>query len=135
MDTCIFQGYTKDGEIAIPVIWICDCDYLATWMGCLYAYKGLLLILGLFLAWETRNVNFPGLNDSKQIGTSVYNVVLCASVAAPLEFALKERNVNVSFALSGTAVIVCTSFTLGLLFFTKVSFDWSIKEQRGLGKI
>ena len=79
-------------------------------------------MLGVFLAWETRNVNFPALNDSRQIGTSVYNVVLCASVSVPLEFVLKERNVNVSFALSGTAVNVCTSFTLGLLFFAKVSF-------------
>ena len=111
----------EDGEIVIPVIWVCKCDHIATWTGCLYAYKGLLLVLGVFLAWETRNVNFPALNDSRQIGTSVYNVVLCASVSVPLEFALKESNVNVSFALSGTAVNVCTSFTLGLLFFTKVS--------------
>ena len=88
---------------------------------CLYAYKGLLLVLGLFLAWETRNVQFPELNDSKQIGTSVYNVVLYVSVAAPLHFALSQQNVNVPFALSGTVVNVCTSFTLALLFFTKVS--------------
>lgn len=113
----------------VPVVWICDCEHIGTLTGCLYAYKGLLLVLGLFLAWETRNVNFPALNDSRQIGTSVYNVVLCASVAAPLEFALKQRNVNVTFALSGTVVNVCTSFTLGLLFFSKVSFDCGRAEE------
>ena len=106
----------------VPVIWLCNCEYIGTWTACLYAYIGLLLVLGLFLAWETRNVEFPELNDSKEIGTSVYNVVLCLSVATPLEFALRQQNVNVSFALSGTVVNVCTSFTLALLFFTKVIF-------------
>ena len=30
---------------------------------------------GIFLAWETRHVSIPALNDSKYIGMSVYNVV------------------------------------------------------------
>ena len=36
----------------------------------IYAYKGLLMAFGCFLAWETRNVNIPALNDSKYIGES-----------------------------------------------------------------
>ena len=113
----------EEGEIIIPVVWMCDCAHYATWLGCLHAYKGLLLVMGLFLAWETRNVSFPALNDSKEIGISVYNVVLCASIAAPLELALAQHNVNVSFALTGSVINICTSFTLGLLFFTKVRRD------------
>ena len=111
----------EEGAIVIPMLWVCDCEHLTTWLGCLHAYKGLLLVIGLFLAWETRNVSFPALNDSKQIGISVYNVVLCASIAAPLELALSQQNVNVSFALTGAVINICTSFSLGLLFFTKVS--------------
>ena len=36
----------------------CDArsDYHNVWLGLTYGYKGLLLILGLFLAYETRSV-------------------------------------------------------------------------------
>lgn len=117
----------EEGAAVIPVVWVCDCEYLSTWLGCLHAYKGLLLVLGLFLAWETRNVSFPALNDSKQIGISVYNVVLCASIAAPLELALAQHNINVSFALAGATINICTSFSLGMLFFPKVRKERSVE--------
>lgn len=104
-------------------VWVCNCEHIGTWTACLYAYKGLLLAIGVFLAWETRNVNYPALNDSRQIGISVYNVFLCSSVAILLDFALKQRtSVNTSFVLSGTLVNICISFSLGLLFLTKVRF-------------
>lgn len=34
----------------------CRSDYHNVWLGLTYGYKGLLLILGLFLAYETRSV-------------------------------------------------------------------------------
>ena len=37
-------------------------------MVALYAKHCLLLMFGAFLAWETRKVYMPALNDSKQIG-------------------------------------------------------------------
>jgi 7 transmembrane sweet-taste receptor of 3 GCPR. len=41
----------------------------------MYCYKGFLLIFGLFLAWETRNVKVAVLNDSKYIGKFIILVV------------------------------------------------------------
>jgi len=35
------------------------------WLGAVYIYKAIIMILGLFLAWETRDVRIPALNDSK----------------------------------------------------------------------
>ena len=35
-------------------------DYHNVWLGLTYGYKGLLLILGLFLAYETRSVKVGG---------------------------------------------------------------------------
>ena len=35
------------------------------WLGAMLVYKGLLLLFGLFLAWETRNIQVQALNDSK----------------------------------------------------------------------
>jgi gamma-aminobutyric acid type B receptor len=40
-------------------------------------------VFGAFLAWETRNVQIPALNDSKYVGMSVYNVfIMCILGAA-----------------------------------------------------
>lgn len=46
----------------------CQSEQMNIFVGVIYAYKGMLLIFGAFLAWETRNVSIPALNDSKHVG-------------------------------------------------------------------
>ena len=46
-------------------------------------------ILGCFLAWETRHVNVPALNDSKFIGISVYVVVVMSVLGLSTSVILK----------------------------------------------
>ena len=41
----------------VPYTEFCTCDLLTYWLLPIYAYKGLLMIFGAFLAWETRKVN------------------------------------------------------------------------------
>ena len=43
----------------------CHCNYTYYWLGSLYGIKGLLLVFGVFLAFATRQITIPGLNDSK----------------------------------------------------------------------
>ncbi|KAH7935137.1 hypothetical protein HPB52_004486 [Rhipicephalus sanguineus] len=45
---------------------------------------------GCFLAWETRHVSIPALNDSKYVGMSVYNVVIMCTIGAAISFVLRE---------------------------------------------
>ncbi|CAD5114120.1 DgyrCDS3266 [Dimorphilus gyrociliatus] len=76
------DGEEDDLEI-IPILEYCSCSHMTIWIGTVYAFKGLLLVVGCFLAWETRHVTMPALNDSKYIGMSVYNIVImCISGAA-----------------------------------------------------
>ena len=42
----------------------CGC-VAELWLGAMLVYKGLLLLFGLFLAWETRHIQVQALNDSK----------------------------------------------------------------------
>uniref|UniRef100_A0A914Z1D8 G-protein coupled receptors family 3 profile domain-containing protein n=1 Tax=Panagrolaimus superbus TaxID=310955 RepID=A0A914Z1D8_9BILA len=77
------------------------------------------LIFGCFLAWETRAVNVPALNDSKYIGMSVYNVVVMCVIGLSLAFILQER-VNEAFALTSFFIIFCTTLTLSLVFVPKI---------------
>lgn len=52
--------------------------------GIMYAYKGLQLVLGLFLAYETRSVKLKQINDSRLVGMAIYNVVILCMITAPV---------------------------------------------------
>ena len=47
---------------------LCSCSNQTSFVATLVSFKVLLLIFGLFMAWETRHVHIPVLNDSKHIG-------------------------------------------------------------------
>ncbi|XP_031566705.1 gamma-aminobutyric acid type B receptor subunit 2-like isoform X2 [Actinia tenebrosa] len=97
----------------------CECTYFNIWRGIIYSSKGLLLVFGLFLAWETRHVNIPALNDSHYICMSVYNVVLLTAIGVPLTFVIRN-NQNASFALAAVVVLYCTTVTMCLVFIPKL---------------
>lgn len=59
----------EDDKEIIPMLEHCESEHLSYWLGAVYAFKGLLLVFGVFLAWETRAVTIPALNDSRYIGT------------------------------------------------------------------
>ena len=44
--------------------------------GVVFGYKGVLLLFGLLLAYETRSVKIKQVNDSRFVGMSIYNVVV-----------------------------------------------------------
>ena len=50
----------------------------------MYAYKGLQLVLGLFLAYETRSVKLKQINDSRLVGMAIYNVAILCMITAPV---------------------------------------------------
>ena len=54
-----------------------------------FTYQGLQLLFGIFLAWKTRSVTVPTLNDSKYIGMSVYNVFVLSIIRAVVSLTLE----------------------------------------------
>uniref|UniRef100_A0A158PBE8 Gamma-aminobutyric acid type B receptor subunit 2 n=1 Tax=Angiostrongylus cantonensis TaxID=6313 RepID=A0A158PBE8_ANGCA len=110
-----------DDKVIVPEIEKCQSTHSAVFQAILYAVKGILMILGCFLAWETRHVNVPALNDSKYIGMSVYNVVVMSTIGLAISVILQER-VNEAFALSCFFIIFSTTLTLCLVFVPKVLF-------------
>ncbi|PAV76150.1 hypothetical protein WR25_23450 [Diploscapter pachys] len=110
---------TLDNKVIIPEIGFCESTYSSVFQAILYVIKGVLMILGCFLAWETRHVNVPALNDSKFIGISVYVVVVMSVLGLSTSVILKER-VNEAYALSSFFIIFSTSCTLCLVFGPKV---------------
>ena len=54
----------EDIEI-VPQLEHCKSHHHQIWLGIIYAYKGLQLILGLFLTYETRSQKVKQINDSR----------------------------------------------------------------------
>ncbi|MGH0150818.1 UNVERIFIED_CONTAM: hypothetical protein FKN15_018694 [Acipenser sinensis] len=95
---------------------------MTIWLGIVYAYKGLLMLFGCFLAWETRNVSIPALNDSKYIGMSVYNVGIMCIIGAAVSFLTRDQP-NVQFCIVALVIIFCSTITLCLVFMPKLDKD------------
>ncbi|KAL3234091.1 hypothetical protein MRX96_022836 [Rhipicephalus microplus] len=99
----------------------CHSEHMAKWLGALYIYKGLLLVVGCYMAWETRNVQIPALNDSQYIGMSVYNAVITSALVVALANVISTERYTLTYALVGTVIFVSTTTTLCLLFLPKAS--------------
>jgi len=97
----------------------CVGPHFTVWIIVFYTFHSLLLIFGLFLAFETRKISIPALNDSRLIGISVYNVVLLCAVGVPVSF-FTNSHPTVSFCLICAVILFCTTLTLGILFVPKV---------------
>ncbi|XP_015766433.1 PREDICTED: gamma-aminobutyric acid type B receptor subunit 2-like [Acropora digitifera] len=109
----------EDDKEIIPVVQHCESENISYWLGAVYGFKGLLLLFGVFLAWETRGVTIPALNDSKAIGMSVYNVVILSILGVAITSFIKEHQ-NATFTITAFFTIVCTTLTLFFVFVPKV---------------
>lgn len=103
----------------VPEMEYCKSNQMTIFLGAIYLYKGLLMVIGCFLAWETRHVSIPALNDSKYIGMSVYNVVIMCVIGAAISFVLADQQ-NASFIIISVFIIFCTTTTLCLVFVPKL---------------
>ncbi|XP_041780122.1 gamma-aminobutyric acid type B receptor subunit 2 [Anopheles merus] len=110
---------TDRSVVYLPQVELCRSRHYESWLGMLYAYKGLLLLVGVYMAWQTRNVKISALNDSQYIGISVYSVVITSASVVVLANLLYER-VTLAFIITAGFVLISTTATLCLLFLPKI---------------
>lgn len=103
---------------------VCRSNHTSKWLGALYIYKGLLLVVGVYMAWETRHVKISALNDSQYIGISVYSVVITSVSVVVLANLLSER-VTLAYIITTTFILSSTTATLCLLFMPKINDIWN----------
>ncbi|XP_071821055.1 gamma-aminobutyric acid type B receptor subunit 1-like isoform X2 [Apostichopus japonicus] len=113
-----FSVTVKDVRI-IPQLEHCEADNLAVFLGIAYGVNGLLLIFGLFLAYETRNMSVRELNDSRLVGMAIYNVAVLGIITAPVTLIIKDQ-ANAVFGFSSLTIIFCSAITLALIFVPKI---------------
>ncbi|XP_043068677.1 gamma-aminobutyric acid type B receptor subunit 2 [Drosophila bipectinata] len=107
-----------------PQVEVCRSQHTQTWLSVLYAYKGLLLVVGVYMAWETRHVKIPALNDSQYIGLSVYSVVITSAIVVVLANLISER-VTLAFITITALILTSTTATLCLTFIPKLHDIWA----------
>lgn len=84
-------------------------------------YKGLLVIFGLFLAYESRNVKYLYLNDSRFVSVAMYLVVILIGITAPLSLVLSTQFfIDAAYGLSVFMVVLAVLCCLLVLFIPKV---------------
>jgi gamma-aminobutyric acid type B receptor len=99
----------KSGEIEIKF----------TFQGISFSIKGIILILGLYLSYETRNAKIERINDAKFVTLSIYNIVVLAMVAAPVTIIIQNQ-LDASFFFLAFTINICSFLTLALIFIPKV---------------
>ncbi|KAI5753319.1 hypothetical protein M8J77_025832 [Diaphorina citri] len=102
-----------------PQVEVCGSQFTSSWLGALYAYKGLLLVVGGYMAWETRHVKLQALNDAQYIGLSVYSAVVTSALVVIVANLIVER-VTLAFVLISVLILLSTTSSLCFLFIPKI---------------
>ncbi|XP_065899591.1 gamma-aminobutyric acid type B receptor subunit 2-like [Dysidea avara] len=101
------------------IIGVCTSDNSLPWITVLLAYKGLVLLAGLFLAFETRKVKIRSLNESRFVAMSVYGAVTASIALTPIGFLLNDFP-NIQYGIMGIMLLFVTTLILGLVFVSKM---------------
>ncbi|XP_055294979.1 gamma-aminobutyric acid type B receptor subunit 1 isoform X2 [Sitodiplosis mosellana] len=109
---------TDDIRIS-PELEHCESENQSIWLGLIYGFKGLILVFGLFLAYETRSIKVKQINDSRYVGMSIYNVVVLCLITAPVAMVIASQQ-DASFVFMALAVIFCCFLSMLLIFVPKV---------------
>ncbi|XP_071051678.1 gamma-aminobutyric acid type B receptor subunit 1 isoform X3 [Onthophagus taurus] len=102
-----------------PELEHCESDHNNIWLGVMYGYKGLVLVFGLFLAYETRSLKVKQINDSRYVGMSIYNVVVLCLITAPVTMVIASQQ-DASYTFVALAIIFCCFLSMALIFVPKV---------------
>ena len=100
-------------------IYTCICSGTIIWLAISYAYKGLLQLVAMFMAFHIRRVKIKALNDSKEIAVIIYINSITLALLAVVEFALNTYH-EVYAALFGLGLLVGATLFLTFVFIPKV---------------
>ena len=99
----------------------CKCENYGYLIGALYVYKGLLVVFGLFLAYESRNVKYTQINDSRFVSITMYIVVILVGIGAPLSLVLAVHYfIDAAYMLAVLMIIAACMCCLLILYIPKV---------------
>ena len=102
------------------IIGVCMSDGSLIWLPILFGYKAIVLMAGLFLAFETRKVKHTALNESRFVGMSVYGAVIVSVALTPIGVLLHNFP-SVQYGILGMLILLSITLILALVFVSKVT--------------
>ena len=115
-------------EMIQPATEACKTDSFNTWVIVFVAFKGLLLLFGLWLAIRVRKIRVPGLNDSRYIVMSIYQVVLVSVLVILVSVIISDKPIPF-YAFVSFCFLYLVCAVLSLLFVPRVLhvlFKWDL---------
>ncbi|MES1910182.1 MAG: hypothetical protein MHM6MM_002829 [Cercozoa sp. M6MM] len=86
----------------------------------LLVYVGLLLFVGAALAYNTRHIEIPALNDARMIGIALYACAILFPVVVLSKSALALEKVNSQFTIVAFVGVVAIVTTMCVIFVPKI---------------
>ncbi|KAI8495448.1 hypothetical protein Bbelb_269030 [Branchiostoma belcheri] len=111
------SGYSEN-VLVLPKVEHCSSTHMEKWLAAIYIYKGLLLTIGAFLAWETRKVRIMVMNDSRHIVLNIYNVVVMSVILVAISN-LAAMGQTMAYVIMSSSVLSSTTLALCVLFVPK----------------
>ncbi|XP_050307977.1 gamma-aminobutyric acid type B receptor subunit 1 [Anthonomus grandis grandis] len=102
-----------------PELEHCESRHNNVWLSVIFAYKGLVLLFGLFLAYETRSLKIKQINDSQYVALTIYNVVIMCLITVPVTMVISSQQ-DASYAFISVAITFCCFLCMALIFLPKV---------------
>ncbi|XP_033110418.1 gamma-aminobutyric acid type B receptor subunit 1-like isoform X2 [Anneissia japonica] len=84
-----------------------------------YVFNGLLLLLGSFLSYETRDLKILNLNDTFLNGIAIYVILTLSIVCASLSYIL-EQEPELAYVIIASLTWLATTMSVLLMFVPKV---------------
>lgn len=114
------ESTDKDIELQ-PQLEHCSSQHSYIWLGVVFGYKGILLLFGSLLVYETRNVKLKQINDSRFVAMSMANVLVVVIITVPVTLTITSHQ-DATFLFSSIAILLCNFLAMGLIFLPKM-FD------------
>ena len=97
----------------------CTAQSYPVWFTIFLVLSAVELMVGAFLAFETRKVNIKELSDSRLIALSIYSLCIVCVALTPIAYLLNEF-VTEQYAIMGALLLASVTFILCVLFVPKV---------------
>ncbi len=95
----------------------CRSDKLAVWLGLLYVWIGLQLVVIIFLAIQTRHIKKKHFKDTKKINIFIAFIVVSYTIFFPLSYIFEELQLILLAYLARTTFFLLTLVVIQVLLF------------------
>lgn len=102
--------------------WSCTGINSLPWSITLLSFCGLIMLFGIYLASQTRNVP-EAFNESKLLAGCLYNIAFVCCIVVPLLFLLPHSDaVDATMVIQGVVIVYCSTFNVVAIVYPKVYY-------------